>query len=573
MKRAAVGGVAIGLALAAAVTLARRFTWRPYAPVHLPYDVAVCVLAGAAISVVAFALARREPRIGPRVGAATGLAVLALGWCALAPRPRLLGEIPPSAAPAAAGNGRSVVLVVLDTLRRQNLALHGYDRRTTPNLDRWAEGALVFDQATSVDSWTLPAHASMFTGLYPRSHGAHGYKSGKQKESTYRLPDDLDTLAEIASRAGLATVGVVANHLYLAPRFGTAQGFDEYLVDPPCPGFRLPPADRLLEAIDPQGSRVLDWPYLRDTFVTDAALAALDDVGERPFFLFVNYLDVHRPNARAPSAAVPREDECEIPRYFPELLEVMRGEPIEERMRRSLVNAYDRELEHLDGELGRLLARLAEPDLAARTLVVVTSDHGEHFGEHQLVDHAALLYNEVVDVPLLVRGPGIAPGRSRRPVQVLDVFPTALEHLGLPVPPGCQGVSLLAGEERDAVSEWYASANGFLLQPQYKGRFESDVRTIRRGRWRLHEYANGKLELYDLEADPRELADLASARPEVVEELRRVLAAWVAGRPEGEHVDLDPAPSSPEREDALRRTGYAGDEEEPAPPGQNSKPK
>lgn len=561
LARAALSGAALGVVLAAAITLARRLTWRPYAPVHLPYDLAVCVLGGAALFAVAFAFVRNDPRIGRRVVAEIGLAIVVLASCALAPRPRQNPEIrlPSAAAPA---RSRSVVLVVLDTLRRSSLALHGYGRRTTPNLDRWAESALVFDQATSVGSWTLPAHASMFTGLYPRSHGAHGYRSEKLKESTYRLPESCDTLAEIASRAGFATVGVVANHLYLDRRFGTAQGFAQYFVDPPCPGLRLPPAEFLLEKLDPYASRILDWPYVRDTFITDAALEALEDLRGRPFFLFVNYLDVHRPNYRPPTAEVPGEDEIVVPRHFPELLRVLRGEPIDERVRRSLVNAYDRELQHLDVELGRLLARLAEPDLAQDTLVIVTSDHGEHFGEHGLVDHAALLYDEAVDVPLIVRGPGVSPGRSRRPVQVVDIFPTALEHLGLPVPPTCQGVSLLRGDERDAVSEWYAAANGFLLQPEYGGRFDADVRTIRRGRWRLHQDERGQVELYDLDLDPRELADVAPSHPEVVLELRRALAEWVATHPAGEHVQLEPAPDWREREDALRRMGYAGEEGE-----------
>jgi arylsulfatase A-like enzyme len=457
------------------------------------------------------------------------------------------------------------VLVVLDTVRRSSLALHGYERRLTPNLDRWAEGALVFDQATSVSSWTLPAHASMFTGLYPRSHGAHGYRSDLQKESTYRLPDSCDTLAEIAARAGIATIGVVANHLYLDRRFGTDQGFATYFVEPPRPGLRFPPSDRLLEKIDPVASGILDWPYLRDTFVTDAALAALDDVRGRPFFLFVNYLDVHRPNRRAPSAEVPLEDEIVVPRSFPELQRVLCGEPIDERVRRSLVNAYDRELQHLDGELARLLARLAEPDLARETLVIVTSDHGEHFGEHGLVDHAALLYDEAVDVPLLVRGPGVAPGRRSEPVQVVDVFPTALEHLGLPVPPGCQGRSLLRPFDREAVSEWYAAANGFLLQPQYRGRFDADLRSIRVGRWRLLEDERGRIELYDVEADPRELAEVSAANSGVVESLRGLLARWVEAHPPGETVKLERGPSSRGREEALRRTGYAGDEEAARP--------
>jgi hypothetical protein len=201
LRRGALAGAELGLVAAAGITLARRLTWRPYAPVHVPCDVAVCVLAGALLLGLAALLVRQGPSLARPGAAAAALAAALIGWCALAPRPRLLPEVrlPAAAAPA---SQRSIVLVVLDTVRRSSLALHGYERRLTPNLDRWAEGALVFDQATSVSSWTLPAHASMFTGLYPRSHGAHGYRSDLQKESTYRLPDSCDTLAEIAGARG-----------------------------------------------------------------------------------------------------------------------------------------------------------------------------------------------------------------------------------------------------------------------------------------------------------------------------------------------------------------------------------
>ncbi len=562
MRRALRGflaGAVLGEVLAATITLARRLSWRPYAPLHLPYDLAVCVAGAGAISLIAHLLLRRDAALGRKSVVAVAASSAVLVFLALAPRPSLLPKLrlPPSPPTARA---RSVLLVVLDTVRRSSLSLYGYARKTTPNLDRWAKGALVFDDATSVSSWTLPAHASMFTGLYPRSHGAHGYRSDQLKESTYRLPASCDTLAEIASRAGIATVAVVANHLYLDRRFGTDQGFATYWVDPPHPGLRFPPGDALFASLDPEGSAILDWPYVRDTFVTDAALDALDKLHDRPFFLFVNYLDVHRPNLRPATAEIPLEDEVVVPRYCPELTRVLRGEPIPEKLRRSLVNAYDRELEHLDGELSRLLARLDDLGLSRDTLVIVTSDHGEHFGEHGLVDHAVQLYNETVDVPLIVKGMGIAPGRSRKPVQVVDVFPTALEHLGLPVPGACQGTSLLGPAEHPIVSEWYAAANGFLLRPEYQGRFEADLRTIRMGSWRLFEDERGKVELYDLAADPRELHDTAAQNPQLVLELERRLAEWVANHPPGENVKVESGALSRERDAALRALGYAGEE-------------
>lgn len=568
MKRALAGlysGAMVGVALAAAATIARWLTWKPYVPVHLPWDLLVCVAGAGA----AFGVARITVPARARLALLAG-STLAIAFCVLKRPPSPVPPMPANSAPTTSAappgpgpraGGRSVLLIVLDTLRRSNVSLHGYGRRTTPNLDRWAQGALVFDQATSVSSWTLPAHASMFTGLYPRSHGAHGYRSERQKDSTYRLPGSCETLAEIASQAGIATAAIVANHLYLAPRFGVDQGFGTYWCEPPRAGFRLPPADFLCAKLDPLGDAIVDWPYCRDTFVTDWTIDALEELRGRPFFLFVNYLDVHRPNLRAPTLETPLEDEIAIPRYFPELTRVLRGEPIADKVRRSLVNAYDRELEHLDAELGRLFRWLETSGLADDLVVIVTSDHGEYFGEHGLIDHAVHLYDEAVDVPLIVKGRGIAPGRSARPVQVVDVFPTVLEVLGLPARPS-QATSLLSAGALDApldrpsVCEWYAASNGFLLRPEYGGRFDRDWRSIRVGPWRLLEDSRGNVELYDLASDPRETRDLARESPGIVADLRARLAEWVASHPEGEKI---PVEESRERDAALRALGYVGD--------------
>jgi hypothetical protein len=125
--------------------------------------------------------------------------------------------------------GNSVVVIVLDTLRKDHMSLYGYDRPTTPLLDEWAQGALVFDDSNATSSWTLPTHASIFTGLYPRSHGAHGYRSEKQTNSTYALDPELTTLAEIAQDAGIATGAVISNFYFLGSEFGVDQGFDDKL--------------------------------------------------------------------------------------------------------------------------------------------------------------------------------------------------------------------------------------------------------------------------------------------------------------------------------------------------------
>jgi arylsulfatase A-like enzyme len=538
---AAAGGLALALPLAWQASTLHAAAW-----LLLP-------LAALAVGVAGVA---RPPGSLARAGALLGVGALALGVAARPSPPRY----PP---PAGAGRpGPSVVLVVLDTLRRDHVSLYGYARPTTPHLDAWARDALVFEEASAASSWTLPSHASLFTGLPPRSHGAHGYRGQRPDSNVTALPPSHETLAERARRAGVATGAVVANPYLLSPELGIAQGFETYELLKPRRGARFLPSERLLRRLAPAQLDRVAWPYVRAPFVTDRAVAWLRAHAQRPFFLFLNYMDVHRPNRQPPDAVVPWEDEIDVPGFYPRLQEVLEGEPLDPRLRRSLVNAYDRELRALDRELGRLLDFLAESGLGERTTVIVTSDHGEYFGEHAMIDHMMGLYAEVVNVPLLVKGPGIAPGRVRRPVQGVDVFPTVLEGLGLDPSGAHAGVSLLrarsAPEGRPIVSEWFSAANGRLREPRFGDRFEDDLITLRQRDLRLFEERDGDVELYDLRRDPYETRDLAAERPDDVARLREALEAWRRRHPRRDGPPLEstgPPPDLPRSQ--LEALGYA----------------
>ncbi len=484
-------------------------------------------------------------------------AIAVLAACVLVPPPGSRPPRPPVATTANAGP--SLVLIVLDTLRRDHVSLYGYARPTTPNLDAWAQRALVFDDASATSSWTLPSHASMFTGLYPRTHGAHGYRREGRENGAYPLGSETTTLAEIAAGAGIATGAIVSNHYFLGPEFGLDQGFDTYWLPRPTARFSFAPAEALAGRFAWERMRAHRIPYLTARHVSDAAIEWISARGDAPYFLFVNYMDVHRPNLRpTDESPIPFEDEARIPRHFPELTKVFEHEPLAEEIKRGLVNSYDRELIALDLELARLLHFLERDGRAERTAVIVTSDHGEFFGEHDLVDHMMHLHKEVVDVPFLVRAPGLAPGRSDKPVQSVDVFATALELLGLP-DTRSQGVSALGDEAHPIVGEWYAAANGRLRAPRYEGRFERDLASLRDGTLRLFEYEDGVAELYDVATDPSETQDIAAARAEDVARLRAQLATWRVHHPDGtpsSGLRLD-ASLSGEKLDQLRQLGYA----------------
>lgn len=468
------------------------------------------------------------------------------------PRSRAHLRIAP--APAARA-GPGVVLVVLDTLRRDHLALYGYARDSMPALGRFAENALVFDAAWATSSWTLPSHASMFTGLPPRSHGAHGYRGDARSGNAYPLPAELETLAERARAGGVRTGAVVANHFYLSPRYGLDAGFETYWVPSPRRGLVVPGLDALVEHLDPEGVGRVRWPYYRAHEITDRALQWLAARGDRSFFLFVNYMDAHAPNRAPPTAALPLEEELTPAQAGFEIERVMEGEPLPPAVLRHELNEYDRELARLDGELARLLETLGSEPFAGRTTVIVTADHGEHFGEHDLVDHSRDLWEESLAVPLLIAGPGIEAGRRAQPVSILGLHATVLEQLGLSAEPG----SILGPPPSVVVAEWYASEHSAHLDPRYRGRFDRDLRVYREGAYKLYRDGRGAVALYDLTRDPAEADDLAASRPAVRRRLERGLDAWLAAHPPPVRVREGggAAPIDQEQLEQLRALGYA----------------
>lgn len=569
------GGIALkaaaaGLVLIAALLLARNalrgkdsranLLWAPWLPAAglalslglYPWARAASLIFPAALIASALpGLPRARHSRRALVASAAAVAVTAtIGLVAIPPN---AWQPAPDVGPAA---GPSAILIVLDTVRRDHLSLYGYHRSTTPRLDRWARGALVFEEATATSSWTLPSHASIFTGLYPRSHGAHGHRGPNRWGNALALSPERVTVAEIARDAGWATAAIVANHFYLARSFGVEQGFDSYQELRPRRGLRFQPSDWLASRLEPEALAAFRWPYFRSEQVTDRAIRWLRAAGPRPYFLFVNYMDAHIPNRRPPTQLVPREDEDPPEAHGLDRIALPPGRALPDSVRRYLVNGYDRELMALDESLGRFLDFVNESEQAGRVTVFITSDHGEYLGEHGLFDHSKHLHREVLDVPLIVKGPGIGPGRRAGSVQIVDLFPMILDSLGLAVPPGTQGVSPLRGVRDFALAEWYASENGAYLDPKHQGRFDRDLRTLQEGPHKLFMDGRGGIELFDLNTDPEELVDLSSRLPDIRAWLEARLGAWLAAHPGA----ADAAPHTLEIDedqlDRLRSLGY-----------------
>ena len=439
------------------------------------------------------------------------------------------GEAPePDRVPEAVPIER-VVLVSLDTLRADHLGAYGYERPTSPNLDALAAEGVVFEDASSTSSWTLPAHASLLTGLEVARH--------RMRDERRSLTIRIWTLATILARRGWQTACVV-NSFYLSERFGLSQGCE---------------AQRYVQE---SASRV--GP---STFVTDQAIryAAEAATREAPFFLFVHYYDIHSDYAALP----------EHTRHFEEayagsldgttatLVHIeSRGEPLSAEDGRHLRNLYDAGIRQTDAEIQRLIEGVdATTPHPERTLWIFTSDHGEEFGDHGGVLHGRTQFQEQLHVPLILRGPGIPAGhRVPEPVSIVDVAPTVLEMIGAEVPRGFSGVSLAA-----AARGGHAPAGRILASESRHGLdHPAESWAIRRGAWKLVRDRTGRDAAYELGRDPVELEPIApeSAPPELFERLRELAKPIDAPAPSGSGL------SAAER-DHLRALGYLVEPEAP----------
>lgn len=280
---------------------------------------------------------------------------------------------------------RSLLLITVDTLRADRLGLAGYGRPTSPNVDELAARGVRFERAFSQAGWTLPAVASILTGLHPSRHGAVAADRG--------LASDAPTLATLLRDRHYDTRAYVS-HLFLRARYGLARGFAIY-------------DDTVLAVGHPH--RVATGAALTDRVVRDIATL------EPPFFLWVHYFDPH----------------------FAYLAHA------EWRFGTSAEDRYDAEIAYVDREIGRLVEALDENRLLADAFVVVTADHGEQFGEHRGRFHYGL-WNEVVVVPLILAGPGLRSEVRHDAAQQIDLVPTLLPLLGVDVPPGLRGRDLFA---------------------------------------------------------------------------------------------------------------------------------
>ncbi len=442
---------------------------------------------------------------------------------------------------------RNLLFITIDTLRADRLGIYGYARPTSPSLDAFAREAVVFDNAQAHSTWTLPSVASIMTSLYPSSHGC--------TRSDSALDPSFLTLGELLQDAGFRTAAVT-NHVFLSGRHGMSQGyehFDDELVPQGKAGEGREAFKRLQDAVtsDLISDRGIAW--LRQT--------REEDSGQR-WLLWLHYFDPHQA--------------YQVHEGFQSGLDLS-----------SPSDRYDGEIAFTDHHVGRVLDELAALGLSDDTAVVIVADHGEEFGEHGFKDHGWNLFREALRAPLLMRAPGIEPGRVGEVVRLVDVLPTALDLLGVPLPPAREGTSLLPALRGQSAPRGLPALAELALRP---GHIADSVQV---GDWKLILDYSGALDattgmratgpfagplflreadqvsrapeeatslLFDLRSDTSETRNVAEEQPAIAAQLKVQLldlieraAALVA---QSGFTVADPLDLSEEEQARLRSLGY-----------------
>jgi arylsulfatase A-like enzyme len=371
------------------------------------------------------------------------------------------------------GDSRTnLILISIDTLRADHLGAYGYERQTSPVLDRLADESVLFESVISQAPWTLPAHVTMLSSLYPSTH--------KATLDDTTIDASIPNLATLLNASGYATAAFI-DHVFVSSLYGFDRGFDRF---------------------DENGGGV--------AAIRLRASGWLREQPREPFFLFLHLFDVHCPYV--PPVGYRELFRSESSQQFD--LAGKCGNPHFNSMDLGpgqiahLIDQYDGGIAHLDANLGMFFADLESIGITDRTVLMVTSDHGEEFLEHGQIGHERTVHDEVMRVPWIVRIPGTGPIRIPQTVRLLDLAPTALDLLDVPIPEGFQGrtlVPLVNGDRPEPPPAFGELDRHVRMRSLHRGSFHL-IRTDRAGPEKSG--AAPLYQLYDIAVDRRETEDL-----------------------------------------------------------------
>lgn len=424
-----------------------------------------------------------------------------------------------------------IVVIVLDTTRLDRLGIYGYDKDTSPHLDKWAAKARVYDQVRADGPWSLPSHASLFTGKWPIAHGAHGVPLSVEQQAA-PLRKGSPTVARALRQAGYRTVGIAANKAFLDSSWGLDQGFDAWLCG------QLPNGSD--GTVDPTADRI-----------DRMAETALAQPRDGSLFLFLNFMDPHTPwhvrNGYVKDPTKIRKNSLPGGTAFQRATDrLMMDKEASPEVLASWSEAYDSEIRFMDEHLGALLDALPGLGIDDEDYVFIVSDHGEYLGEHHLVQHSRDVYDTVDRVPLLIRGPGYAPGRDATPLQHHDLAAMILAAAGLPALPDSASTAASGVQ----VTESYYARKTELANPKLAAGFDRVRRAFVQLPHALILGSDGTSEAYDLSTDPGQEQALTTAP--WLDALKASAATWQSSQVEAPTATMD----EPLNVEALKALGY-----------------
>jgi arylsulfatase A-like enzyme len=384
----------------------------------------------------------------------------------------------------------NIVLISLDTLRADRLSSYGYARATSPTIDALAQQSALFENAITPAPWTLPAHVSMLSGLYPHSHGVVQPRGSK-------ISDSVPLLAELLKAHNYATIAVTAKG-YLAKSYGFDRGFDQYAQ-------LAPPRKNIRDSVALATAEIKRVPQ------------------GKPFLLFLHTYDLHCPYTpprrflhRFKSEDAEEIDTSQCGSTFYNTQQVSWGQA------QYISDRYDESILAVDEGLKRLFAYLESRSDRDNTIIIITSDHGEEFLEHGQIGHQGSLHRELLFVPLIIKVPGKAARRVSQEVSLIDITPTILALTGISAPSTLDGVSLLPLIEGSGAS---APTRDFQYSELDRGeilrsRIDSSSHLILNISTKTHAF-------FDLQNDPFEIKSVVAEQPEQFEEAYDQLMTFI----------------------------------------------
>ncbi len=432
----------------------------------------------------------------------------------------------------------NVIVITIDSLRADRLGSYGYDlRNTSPNIDRFAEDSVLFTKAYAQASATSQSVSSFMTSKSPSKF------PGSYRLGGYKLDYEKVTLAEMLKENGYTTAGIVTN-AWFKEEMGFAQGFDDYY-------FRF-------------RGETYKPPYISSNEVNKLASGWLKENKDKKFFLWLHYMEPHMPYINHEEYQYDPGYQGKFKDSFGTLVEEDKYKNPDSKLTDEElyhINAlYDGEINYVDNSIGNLLSELKEMGLYNNTVIIFTADHGEEFKERGGVGHGYTLYNELINVPLIIKVPGVENVKSDNQVRLMDVMPTILDILKVKTDRYFDGVSLLPLLDREdynleVYSKMVTHHSSIISKDEWKLILKFMELKFEPGKHRRWEKIETRKELYNLKEDPDEQNNLIDEYPETAKKLEKRLMELQMIKEDKPQKESDDEISKRTKEE-LRSLGY-----------------